>query len=163
MWSRLIALACLLGIPAAMWADDWLQFRGPGAAALSKESKLPTEWGKDKNIAWKVEIPGVAWSSPIVVGDKVIVTTAVTANQKKPKPMNFGPPGGGPPGGGFPGGGRPPGGPGGRPGGPGGPGGFGGGKPPDAMYKWEILCLDRASGKVLWKETAEEMKPRIAT
>ena len=159
--KRCFALGCLLGIPAAACADDWPQFRGPGAAALSKESKLPTEWGKDKNVAWKVEIPGVAWSSPIVVGDKVIVTTAVTANQKKPKPMNFGPGGGGPPGG-FPGGGRPPGGPGGgRPGGPG--GGMGGGKPPDVMYKWEIHCLDRTTGKTLWKETADEKKPRIST
>src|SRR5262249_28613770 len=74
--KRCVAVAFLLGIPLTVCADDWPQFRGPGAAALSKESKLPTEWGKDKNIAWKVEIPGVAWSSPIVIGDKVIVTTA---------------------------------------------------------------------------------------
>jgi outer membrane protein assembly factor BamB len=157
-----MALGLSFGIAAAIArADDWPQFRGPGATALSKETQLPSEWGQDKNVAWKVEIPGVAWSSPIVIGDKVIVTTAITEHQTKPKPMNFGPPGGGGP----PGAGRPPGGPGGGrpPGGPGGPGGMGGGKVPDVMYTWEVLCLDRSTGKTLWKKTADEKKPRIAT
>jgi outer membrane protein assembly factor BamB len=52
-------------------------------------------------------------------------------------------------------------GPGGR-GGFGGPGGFGGGSPPDAVYRFEVICLDRATGKVLWKQLALEGKPRIA-
>src|SRR5207245_2187513 len=49
--------------------------------------------------------------------------------------------------------------------GPGGafPGGFGGGKPPDAVYRWEIHCLDRATGKTIWKEVAAEQKPAIPT
>jgi outer membrane protein assembly factor BamB len=139
-------------------ADDWPQFRGPGGAGVADGTQLPSEWGADKNVSWKVKIPGVAWSSPIVWGDKVFVTTAITENQKKPTA------GGGFGGGGF-GGGRPPtGGGGGRP--PG--GGFGGGfgrdpKPPDVMYRWEVLCLDRATGKTLWKQLALESKPKIAT
>ena len=36
-------------------------------------------------------------------------------------------------------------------------------KPPDVVYRWEVLCLDRASGKVLWRQLALEGKPRIAT
>jgi outer membrane protein assembly factor BamB len=48
-------------------------------------------------------------------------------------------------------------------GGPGGRGGFGGGRPPDVVYKWEVHCLDRATGKVLWSRVAREGKPRIAT
>jgi outer membrane protein assembly factor BamB len=51
-----------------------------------------------------------------------------------------------------------------------GPGGFGGGRggfggnarPPDIVYRWEVYCLDRATGKVLWKQLAREGKPRIA-
>jgi outer membrane protein assembly factor BamB len=50
----------------------------------------------------------------------------------------------------------------GGPDGPGGPGGFGG-RPPDTVYKWEVYCLDRASGKILWKRLAHEGKPRIST
>ncbi len=131
-------------------AEDWTQFRGPGGTALSKEANLPSEWSAEKNIAWKVSVPGVAWSCPIVVGDKVIVTTAITEKQSKPRPgQGMGGGFGGPPGGGA---GRPPGG-----------GGFGrgGGRAPDVMYHWEIHCLDRATGKTLWKETAVEKKPAI--
>src|SRR5205807_1141188 len=50
---------------------------------------------------------------------------------------------------------------------PGGPGGFGGGrgnqKPPDAVYRWEVYCLDRNSGKILWHQVAAEHKPTIPT
>jgi len=51
----------------------------------------------------------------------------------------------------------------GGPGGPGGfgPGGFGGGRPPDVVYRWQVYCLDRNSGKILWKQIALEGKPRI--
>src|SRR5205807_3202958 len=103
-------------------AENWTQFRGSYADSLAKESQLPTEWGKDKNIQWRVEVPGVAWSSPVIWGDKVFVTTAVTEKQTKPKPgFGFG----GMPGG-FPRGGR-----GGPPFPPRG-GGEGGGPPPGA-------------------------------
>ncbi len=82
-----------------------------------------------------MKVPGVAWSAPVIWGDKVFVTTAVTDNQKKPT-------------GGFGGGGR--------------PGGFGREqKPPDAVYMWQVYCLSAADGKVLWKETAAEKKPTI--
>src|SRR5260370_40281163 len=43
----------------------------------------------------------------------------------------------------------------------GGRGGFGGGRPPDVVYRWQVYCLDRATGKVLWKQIALEGKPRI--
>ncbi len=84
-------------------AHDWPQFRGPNGSGVTEEAKLPDSWSAEKNIQWKVAVPGVAWSSPIVWGDKVFVTTAVTANQRKPR---------------SDGGGR------------GRPGGFGGGRPP---------------------------------
>jgi outer membrane protein assembly factor BamB len=47
-------------------------------------------------------------------------------------------------------------------GGPGGPGGFGDAKPPDAVYRWEIHCLDRNTGKTVWSQVALERKPTIA-
>src|SRR5947209_8859880 len=83
-----IAALCLtLGLaPAGMSADEWPQFRGPNGTGLAEDSQLPSAWGTDKNIAWKVKIPGVAWSSPIVWGDKVFVTTAVSDKEVKPRP-----------------------------------------------------------------------------
>lgn len=160
-WTPAVVVALFA---SAAVAADWTQFRGPEANSLPSVSKLPSEWSMTKNVQWKVEVPGVAWSSPIVVGDKIFVTTAITEKQTKPKPFSFGP-GGGPPGGGPPGG-RPMGPPGGgRPGGPPGGGfpGMGNTKPPDAVYRWEVHCLDRGTGKTLWKKTAVEHKPTIAT
>ena len=72
-------------MPAMAHAGNWPQFRGPQSAGVATQTALPTEWGPDKNVEWKVQIPGVAWSSPIVWGDKVFVTTAITDNQRKPQ------------------------------------------------------------------------------
>lgn len=155
----LILTATVL-MPASGLAGDWPQFRGPNNSGIADDSRAPTEWTATKNLAWKQSVPGYGWSSPIVVGDKILLTTAITEKQERPKSFNFG----GPPGGGFgPPGGRPPAGgppPGGRP--PGGFGGFGSSKPPDAMYRWEIHCLDRHTGQKLWSQVALERKPAIA-
>lgn len=93
--------------PGACQADDWTQFRGTNGGVAS--GALPTSWGPASNVTWKVRIPGVAWSAPIVLGDRVIVTTAITDNQKKPGGYTprGGPGGGRGPGGRGGGGGRP--------------------------------------------------------
>ena len=52
---------------------DWTRFRGPNGSGIAT-SGAPTEFGKDKNFKWKLELPGRGVSSPIVVGDKVFVT-----------------------------------------------------------------------------------------
>ena len=70
-------------------AGEWPQFRGPQSAGVA-ETAFPTEWGPDKNVEWKVKIPGLAWSSPIVWGDKVFLTTATTENQTRPQPARRG-------------------------------------------------------------------------
>lgn len=56
-------------------AADWPCWRGPDALGVSAESGLPSQWSKDKNIAWTIALPGSGASSPIVVGDRVYVTT----------------------------------------------------------------------------------------
>src|SRR5262249_14207752 len=135
----------------------------PNNSGVAADSQAPSEWSADKNLAWKQKIPGYGWSSPIIVGDKIIVTTAVTEKQKRPQAFGgpgggFGPPGGakdGPPRGGQ-GKGPPPG------GFKGGPGMYGDPKPPDAVYRWEVHCLDRITGKTLWSQVALERKPAIA-
>ena len=74
-----LALAVLCN---ATNAEDWRQFRGPGSNGIVQDIKLPEVWGMDSNIKWKVTVPGEGWSAPIVVGQKVFVTTAVTTDQK---------------------------------------------------------------------------------
>jgi len=56
----------------------WPQFRGPSGRAVSTIDSLPTRWSTTINVAWKVDVPGHAWSSPIVWGDQVMVTSAVS-------------------------------------------------------------------------------------
>lgn len=57
-------------------AENWPGFRGPTGQGVSSESGLPLEWSRSANIAWKTPIPGEGWSSPIIFGDRVFVTTA---------------------------------------------------------------------------------------
>jgi outer membrane protein assembly factor BamB/Spy/CpxP family protein refolding chaperone len=96
----------------ALAGSDWPQFRGPNGSATSAETALPAKWAADQNVAWKAKVPGYGWSSPIVSGDKVFVTTAITDNQRKPSGGFGGGRGGGSAdgeggGGGRPGGDRP--------------------------------------------------------
>lgn len=55
----------------------WPEFRGPGAQGHSTAKGLPTEWSPDKNIVWRTELPGRAWSSPVVANGRIILTNAV--------------------------------------------------------------------------------------
>ncbi len=144
------------GLTVAARAGDWPQFRGPNSMGLSEEKQLPSEWSTTKNVRWKKKLPGYGWSSPIVWGDKVFVTTAVS--DKQTKPAGFGGRGGFRPGGRSeerPEGGqseqpmRPRGGRGGR------------SRTPDIVYRWEVYCLNRTNGEVLWKQVAAEHKPAI--
>ncbi len=147
MSLRYFAALSLLLTCAAAWAD-WPQFRGPTGNSLADRAKPPMAWDNTSNVAWKVRVPGVAWSQPIVVGDKIFVTTAVSDKQKKPTPDAGGFGKGGFGKGGFGKGGF-------------GKGGFG--KGPNEVYRWEVHCLDRATGKPLWKKVAAERKPSIPT
>lgn len=62
---------------AALSAENWPQWRGPGGQGVSSEAQVPTFWAPDKNIAWKTELPGSGHSSPIVWGDRVFVTAVI--------------------------------------------------------------------------------------
>ena len=62
---------------SAAKAEDWPCFRGPGRQGISQEKGVPTQWSATTNIRWKTPIPGEGWSSPIVSGDRVFVTTAL--------------------------------------------------------------------------------------
>ena len=62
---------------AAARAEDWPQFRGPTGQGHSGERGLPIEWSESKNVIWKTPVPGRGWSSPVVAGGRVWVTTGV--------------------------------------------------------------------------------------
>ncbi|HEY2588684.1 MAG TPA: PQQ-binding-like beta-propeller repeat protein [Tepidisphaeraceae bacterium] len=58
-------------------ADTWPQFRGPTGQGISEATNVPVEWNARKNVAWSAPIPGRGWSSPVVAGGKVYLTTSI--------------------------------------------------------------------------------------
>jgi len=81
---------CSLGASAG--GANWPQFRGPGGRGVATNATLPENWSATENVAWKAEIPGHGWSSPIVWGDRVFLTTAVSSGETEPpkKGLYFG-------------------------------------------------------------------------
>ena len=76
-FRRLLPLAVLatsLALPFPCLAADWAGFRGTGATGISSGTGIPLAWSDSKNLAWKIALPGKGFSSPIAVGDKVLVT-----------------------------------------------------------------------------------------
>ena len=73
----LAVLASILTIPSNGAAEDWPQFRGPGGQGHSTAKDMPLRWSERENVAWKVPIEGRGWSSPVVLGEQIWLTTAV--------------------------------------------------------------------------------------
>ncbi|QDT29578.1 outer membrane protein assembly factor BamB family protein [Gimesia panareensis] len=74
MQSRIAVFALLMLISSSVQAD-WMRFRGPNGSGVSDETQsTPAVWSSQKNLKWKVALPGPGSSSPIIVGDKVFVT-----------------------------------------------------------------------------------------
>lgn len=124
-----ILISFALVFPAA--AEDWLSWRGPGNHGVSESANPPLEWSESENVAWKIEIEGAGVSSPIVVGDKVFLTTAVNTGEvdpSKPKPEDQ-------------------------------PDRIFGIKFPNTSYQMVVLCLDRHTGKTLWRDVAATIVP----
>src|SRR5262245_6135935 len=72
--SRIALLLPLLAV--GLHGADWPQFRGPYASGLCPScGRLPTEFGPQKNVLWKTDLP-VGKSSPILVGDRILLTAS---------------------------------------------------------------------------------------
>jgi hypothetical protein len=88
MKGRIVVLLVVVwALAAAPRAQEWPQFRGSKAGVGVDHPDLPDTWSTTENVAWVAEIPGIGWSSPVVWGDHVFVTTVVnTGPQEAPKP-----------------------------------------------------------------------------
>jgi outer membrane protein assembly factor BamB len=147
------------GVAAAAEAvkANWPQWRGPLASGLAPLADPPTTWAEDKNVRWKVKLPGSGSSTPIVWGDSIFIQTAVPAaatagtaiEQAVTVHAQVVPP---------PGESRPD-----NPGGRRSRGGPGGGGmrnvEPTGPYKFTLLCLDRKTGQARWEKVAREAVP----
>ncbi len=69
-----LSFALLLVSPAL--GNDWTRFRGDGGSGTVPSLSHPKTWGAEENVSWTTDIPGGGWSSPIVVGERIYLTTA---------------------------------------------------------------------------------------
>lgn len=111
--------------------SNWPQFRGVLSRGISETAKLPTSWSveENKNIAWKVPIPGLATSSPICWEDRIVVTTADQEGDQA----------------GF------------RTGAYGDVDSVKG----DGVCSYQVICLERDSGKILWQRECVREVPKV--
>jgi outer membrane protein assembly factor BamB len=134
-YIRVSLAAALCGAATlALSANNWPAFRGPDASGVAPATaKPPVAWdlAGSKNIAWKTPIPGLAHSSPIVVGERIYVTTAVAATGKpgivtgdvKKSGIDS--------------------------------------ASDTGEHTWHLLAIDRTSGKVLWDRAVHKGVPRL--
>jgi len=112
-------------------AQNWPQFRGPGATGVVEGRPAPVKWdaAKSENTLWKREIPGLGHSSPVVWGDKIFVTTAVTTGPKDETRYGL-----------F---------------------GDVAPVKDDPKHIWKVYALDKKTGNILWERVAYEGIPKV--
>ena len=73
----------VLAVVFARAAQEWPEFRGPTGQGHAPGARLPQEWSSSKNIAWKQAIPGRGWSSPVLKGGRLYLTSAVQGEDSR--------------------------------------------------------------------------------
>lgn len=81
--TRLHLAAALVALSTSLSAAEWPEWRGPGGQGHAQATGLPTSWSETKNVVWKTELPGRAWSSPVIEGKNIWLTTAIETPAKK--------------------------------------------------------------------------------
>jgi hypothetical protein len=83
--ARLLLIAALAGTVTRLASapPQWPAFRGPAAGVAPDDPSLPDTWSRTENVVWKTPIPGLGWSSPVVSGRHVFVTSAVSAGAER--------------------------------------------------------------------------------
>ncbi|MGA2499050.1 MAG: PQQ-binding-like beta-propeller repeat protein [Tepidisphaeraceae bacterium] len=79
----LLALCVAVCYSPIALAGDWPQFRGPTGDGVAQAKGLPLTWSPTENVAWKTAIPGRGRSSPVILGDRIFLTTAVETNIRR--------------------------------------------------------------------------------
>lgn len=74
--AKLLGIALMIGaLPIS--ASEWPEWRGPTAQGHAQAKLLPTSWSETSNVLWKTEIPGRGWSTPVIDGGEIWMTTAI--------------------------------------------------------------------------------------
>ena len=113
-------------------SDEWPQFRGLRAGVAADDPALPDTWSETENVVWKVDIPGLGWSSPVVWGDHVFITTAISEGEE-PQPVK----------------------------GLYDPGDLHGKRDAVAAQRWMVYDIDLQTGRVRWEQELRSAVPTI--
>src|SRR3990172_110781 len=137
MRARRLPLSSLLLLTAhtaAAAPPHWAQWRGPDGQGIAGDPGVPLEWSPTKNVLWKTAIPGRGYSSPVVWGDRIFLTTAIEGDvvpgAKGVKHVMEGQEFAHPDGVGA-----------------------------DRQHTFKVVALDATSGRILWEKTAWEGTP----
>lgn len=130
---------------AAHQSDDqnWPNWRGPDANGVAESHRAPVAWSEEKNVRWKVAVPGLGSSTPIVWGDTLYVTTAIATDrapegadeapaEEAPAPSTRGARGAR---------------------------GGGGARAPQKIHEFAVVALSRKDGSVKWQTNVAEAVP----
>lgn len=74
--THILCTLVLATATAPLPGADWNQFRGPDGQGHAQADNLPVTWSETENVGWKVDLPGKGWSSPVVSGSRILLTTA---------------------------------------------------------------------------------------
>ncbi len=113
----------------------WPTWRGPEMNGVAPRGNPPVTWSESKNVQWRIELPGQGTSSPVIWGDKLFFQTAVDTGKagqaSAPAASEEGNRGRGPR----------------------------RGRAPSTVYQFDLVCVDRTDGEILWQKTATEAVP----
>ncbi len=123
-------IACL---PArALLADNWPQFRGPGARGIANDDpRLPSTWSNKENILWRIDIPGRGWSSPIIWKDQIFLQSTISTADEGPQRKGM-----------F--------------------GGRQQYFPPTDEHRWMLYCFDFKNGRTRWATELSKGIPKVS-
>lgn len=128
------AFLCSLLSAAAVGNTDaahWPQWRGPFLNGMAA-TDAPTSWSDTNNVKWKTEIPGRGHSTPVIWGDKIFLTTAIPTGKSTPPASQDAQPANRR---------------------------AGGGAGANIEHRFEVICIDRRTGKLIWQKTARVASP----
>lgn len=135
MSQTLSRWAALLLLTVPLCAQNWPQFRGLRARGIAEGFATPVSWDVEKgtNVLWKVPVPGLAHSSPVIWGDRVFLTTTVRKGNKAELSSLYGSKGYG----------------------------RGDSVKNEPEHDFRVYCLDKRTGKVLWQRSAHAGVPKV--
>ena len=113
--------------------DEWARFRGPAAGVVADDPALPETWSETENVVWTVDIPGLSWSSPVVSGDHIFVTSAISGGDE-PDPVK----------------------------GLYDPGDDNGSRASSNEHRWMVYDIDFESGQIRWQRELHAATPPMA-